>query len=334
MQGSDNLGFHIGHHHGFDRFNAEFCQLPRQPMQVFVLRAAGKDFVADNKNACGWSHVVLIISFAALIKEKDVLDTRPITIHPKEAFTSMRKAGQLAAQVLDAMVGEVMPGVTTDTLNDICHQMILDHGAIAAPLNYKGYPKSICTSVNHVVCHGIPNDKPLKDGDIVNIDVTVIVDGWHGDTSRMYYVGEPPLKAKRLIDVTYEAMMRGIAQVKPGATVGDIGHAIQQFAEGNHYSVVRDYCGHGIGRVFHDSPNILHYGERGDGVRLKEGMFFTVEPMVNIGKPETRLNSQDGWTVTTRDRSLSAQFEHTIGVTADGCEIFTLSPQGLHKPPY
>lgn len=246
----------------------------------------------------------------------------------------MRKAGRLAAEVLDMMAEQVRPGVTTNRLNDLAHQMIVDNGAIPAPLNYKGFPKSICTSINHVVCHGIPDDKVLKDGDIVNVDVTVIVDGWHGDTSRMYWAGEPPLKARRLTEITYEATMKGIEQVKPGATVGDIGHAIQQFVEANHYSVVRDYCGHGIGRVFHDAPNILHYGSPGEGVTLKEGMFFTVEPMVNAGKAGTRLNTNDGWTVTTRDRSLSAQFEHTIGVTADGCEIFTLSPKNLNHPPY
>jgi methionyl aminopeptidase len=246
----------------------------------------------------------------------------------------MRAAGKLAAQVLDMLTAEVAPGVTTLALNDLAHQMIIDHGAIPAPLNYKGFPKSLCTSVNHVVCHGIPEDRPLKDGDIVNIDVTVIVDGWYGDTSRMYWAGEPPMKAKRLTDITHEAMMLGIQQVKPGATTGDIGHAIQSFVEANHYSVVRDYCGHGIGRVFHDAPNILHYGKPGEGVTLKPGMFFTVEPMVNIGKHGTRLNKKDGWTVTTRDRSLSAQFEHTLGVTEDGFEIFTLSPEGKDKPPY
>ncbi len=261
-------------------------------------------------------------------------ESRAVTIHPPAAFESMRKAGRLAAQVLDMVASEVAVGVTTDRLNDLCHQMIIDNGAIPAPLNYRGFPKSICTSVNHVVCHGIPNDRPLKEGDIVNVDVTVIVDGWHGDTSRMYFAGEPPIKAKRLVELTHEAMMLGIAQVKPGAKLGDIGFAIQKFAEGHRYSVVRDYCGHGIGQVFHEAPNVLHYGQKGEGMTLKEGMFFTVEPMINIGKPDTRLNPQDEWTVTTRDRSLSAQFEHTIGVTADGFEIFTLSPKGLHKPPY
>lgn len=263
-----------------------------------------------------------------------LLDTRPITIHPPHAYEAMRKAGKLAAQVLDAMVDEVKPGVTTQHLNDVCHKMILDAGAIPAPLNYKGFPKSICTSVNHVVCHGIPEDKPLKEGDIVNVDVTVILDGWHGDTSRMFWAGEPSLKARRLTEVTYEAMMLGIAQVKPGATTGDIGYAIQTFVEEKGYSVVRDYCGHGIGREFHAAPNVMHYGKPGEGVTLKEGMFFTVEPMVNIGKASTKLNPRDGWTVTTRDRSLSAQFEHTVGVTADGVEFFTQSPKGLHCPPY
>jgi len=263
-----------------------------------------------------------------------MFDTRPITIHPPQAYEGMRKAGRLAAEVLDAVLEKVVPGVTTLALNDFCHQMITDAGAIPAPLNYKGFPKSVCTSVNHVVCHGIPEDRALRDGDMVNIDVTVIVDGWHGDTSRMYWVGEPKLQAKRLTEITYQAMMIGIQQVKPGATTGDIGHAIQSFVEENQYSVVRDYCGHGLGQVFHTAPNIMHYGKAGEGVTLKEGMFFTVEPMVNIGKAATRLNKKDGWTVTTRDRSLSAQFEHSLGVTADGFELFTESPKGLHYPPY
>jgi methionyl aminopeptidase len=263
-----------------------------------------------------------------------LFDPRPITIHPKEAYDGMRKAGRLAAEVLDRMAAEVKPGVTTNYLNQLCHDLITGAGAIPAPLNYKGFPKSICTSINHVVCHGIPDDRPLKNGDIVNIDVTVIVDGWHGDTSRMYWVGEVPIKAKRLTDVTYEAMMRGIQQVKPGATTGDIGAAIQHYVEAQGFSVVKDYCGHGIGKIFHEAPNILHYGTPKSGVTLKEGMFFTVEPMVNVGKDATRLSNVDGWTVTTKDRSLSAQFEHTIGVTSNGYEIFTLSPAGLHHPPY
>lgn len=257
-----------------------------------------------------------------------------IKIHNKEDFASMRKAGRLAAEVLDNIGQYVEPGVTTSSLNDICHKMIVDNGAIPAPLNYRGFPKSICTSVNHVVCHGIPDEKQLKDGDIVNIDVTVIVDGWHGDTSRMYFVGEPSIKAKRLTQVTYDAMMLGIQQVRPGANIGDIGASIQEYVEKHKYSVVRDYCGHGIGKVFHDAPNVMHYGSRGTGPELKEGMFFTVEPMVNVGKHQTKLNSRDGWTVWTKDKSLSAQFEHTIAVTSDGFEIFTASPTGMDFPPY
>ena len=261
-------------------------------------------------------------------------DNRPITIHKPEDFEGMRKAGRLAAEVLD-MIGEhVKPGVTTGHLNDLCHQMIVGAGAIPAPLGYRGFPKSICTSVNHVVCHGIPGDLRLKDGDTVNIDVTVIVDGWHGDTSRMYWAGNPPIKAKRLTQITYEAMMLGIAQVKPGNTTGDIGHAIQVYAENAGYSVVRDYCGHGLGKIFHTAPSILHYGEPGEGIVLKEGMFFTVEPMINAGHYDTHLSKHDGWTVTTRDKSLSAQFEHSIGVTATGYEIFTTSPKELLQPPY
>lgn len=260
--------------------------------------------------------------------------TEKITIHTAADMEGMRKAGKLAAEVLDMIAEHVQPGVTTDHLNTLCHDMIVGHGAVPAPLGYRGFPKSICTSVNHVVCHGIPSDKKLKDGDIVNIDVTVIVDGWHGDTSRMFWVGEPSIKAKRLTQVTYDAMMLGIEQVKPGATTGDIGHAIQTFAEGHGYSVVRDYCGHGLGKVFHAAPSILHYGTPGTGEVLKEGMFFTVEPMINIGHHATKLNKKDGWTVTTRDRSLTAQFEHSLAVTSNGFEIFTTSPKGRHHPPY
>lgn len=257
-----------------------------------------------------------------------------ITIHSAEDYAKMRVAGQLAASILDYIAPFVQPGVTTEELDRLCHERIIANDAIPAPLNYKGFPKSICTSINHVVCHGIPGDKKLKNQDIVNIDVTVIVDGWHGDTSRMYYVGKPTIKAKRLCQVTYEAMMIGIEQVKPGATTGDIGNAIQRFVESNGFSVVRDYCGHGIGRVFHCDPSILHYGKAGEGVTLEEGMFFTVEPMVNVGGHQTILSKFDGWTVTTRDKSLSAQFEHTIAVTSDGYEIFTGSPAGLDFPPY
>lgn len=257
-----------------------------------------------------------------------------ITIHTPEDFISMRKAGKLAAEVLDFITDHVKPGVTTGELDTLCHNMIIEHGAIPAPLNYRGFPKSICTSVNHVICHGIPGEKKLNNGDTVNIDVTVIVDGWHGDTSRMYWVGEPKTQAKRLAQITYEAMMLGIEQVRPGATLGDIGHAIQHFVEKHNYSVVRDYCGHGLGRIFHTSPNVMHYGKAGEGMKLEEGMFFTIEPMVNVGRPETKLNTKDGWTVTTRDRSLSAQFEHSLAVTSDGYEIFTSSPKGWNAPPY
>jgi methionyl aminopeptidase len=257
-----------------------------------------------------------------------------IKIHQPEHFDGMRRAGRLAAEVLDFITPHAKPGVTTGELDRLCHGFILDHGAVPAPLNYRGFPRSICTSVNHVVCHGIPSeDKLLQEGDILNVDVTVILDGWHGDTSRMYEIGEIKLKARRLIDVTYEAMMRGIAVVRPGATVGDIGHAIQSYAEAQRFSVVRDFCGHGLGRIFHDAPSILHFGRPGEGPALREGMFFTVEPMINAGRFAVKVLG-DGWTAVTKDRSLSAQFEHSIGVTADGNEIFTLSPKGLHHPPY
>ncbi len=256
-----------------------------------------------------------------------------IKIHTKENFESMRRAGRLAAETLDYITPFVVPGVTTEKLNDLCHDFITLNGAIAAPLNYRGFPKSICTSINHVVCHGIPGDRKLIDGDVVNIDVTVILDGWFGDSSRMYPVGKMSVKARRLIDVTYEAMMRGIEVVKPGATVGDIGHAIQSFAEAQRFSVVRDFCGHGLGRVFHDTPSILHFGRPGEGPVLREGMFFTIEPMINAGGYGVKVLS-DGWTAVTKDKSLSAQFEHSLGVTATGYEIFTLSPTGLHRPPY
>lgn len=268
------------------------------------------------------------------------VDKRKIKIHSPEDFAGMRKAGRLAAEVLDYITGHVKPGVTTNHLNDLCHKMIVGAGAIPAPLNYRGFPKSICTSINHVVCHGIPDDKKLQDGDILNIDVTVIVDGWHGDTSRMYWVGDVPIKARRLTQITYDATMLGIEQVKPGATVEDIGYSIQAYAEKHGFSVVRDYCGHGLGKVFHDAPNILHFGKpkekrkQSEEIVLQEGMFFTVEPMVNAGEYHTKLSKFDNWTVTTKDRSLSAQFEHSIGVTKNGYEIFTTSPKGLNCPPY
>ena len=256
-----------------------------------------------------------------------------IKIHGPEDFAAMRRAGRLAADTLDFITPKVVPGVTTAALDALCDEFTIAHGAISAPLNYRGFPKAICTSVNHVVCHGIPGDKRLREGDIVNIDVTVILDGWHGDSSRMFFVGKVGVKARRLVEVTYEAMMKGIAVVRPGATLGDIGHAIQSFAEPHHFSIVRDFCGHGIGRVFHDAPSVLHFGAPGAGLVLREGMFFTVEPMINAGRHEVKI-LEDGWTAVTRDRSLSAQFEHTIGVTADGHEIFTLSPAGYTYPPY
>lgn len=256
-----------------------------------------------------------------------------IKLHGADAFKGMRKAGQLAARALDMLVPHVKPGVTTEYLDELVLDFAIAHGAIPAPLNYRGFPKAICTSINHVVCHGIPNNKPLKDGDILNIDVTLILDGWHGDTSRMYGVGQVPRRAERLIEVTYEALMRGVAAVKPGHTTGHIGAAIQKFAEGERCSVVRDFCGHGLGRTFHDRPNILHYGEPGDGVVLEPGMLFTIEPMINLGKPHVKILA-DGWTAVTRDRELSAQFEHTVGVTETGCDVFTGSPGGFNHPPY
>ncbi len=256
-----------------------------------------------------------------------------IPLHGADAFAAMRKAGRLAAEALDMLVAEVHPGTTTGRIDHLLLEFALDHGAIPATLNYRGYRYASCTSINHVVCHGMPNAKPLKDGDIVNIDVTLIVDGWHGDTSRMYCVGDVSRRAGRLVQVTYEALMRGVAAVKPGATTGDIGAAIQKFAEAERCSVVRDFCGHGLGRVFHDRPNILHYGEPGEGVVLEPGMLFTIEPMINLGKPHVKILA-DGWTAVTRDRELSAQFEHTVGVTETGVEIFTSSPAGFDCPPY
>ena len=251
----------------------------------------------------------------------------------QQDFAAMREAGRLAAEVLDFITPHVKIGVTTLALNDLCHSFITSHGAIPAPLNYKGFPKATCISVNHVVCHGIPSEKKLANGDIVNIDVTVILNGWYGDTSRMYWVGEPSIKAKNLTKITYECLMRGIEVTKPGATLGDIGHAIQSHAEAARFSVVRDFTGHGIGQMFHTPPTVLHYGEKDTGLSLTEGMIFTIEPMINAGDWPVKILS-DGWTAVTRDRGLSAQFEHTIGVTKDGAEIFTLSPQGLTMPPY
>lgn len=257
--------------------------------------------------------------------------TGHIKLHGPEGFAGMRKAGQLAAQALDLVHEMVVPGVSTDAIDKLVFDFAMDHGVYPATLMYRGYRKSTCTSINHVVCHGIPNEKPLREGDIVNVDVTLIVDGWHGDSSRMYAVGEIPRRAERLLEVTYESMMRGIAEIRPGAHVGDIGAAIQDFVEPFHMSVVRDFCGHGLGQLFHDEPNVVHVGRRGDGPELLPGMIFTVEPMINLGRPHVKVLS-DGWTAVTRDRSLSAQFEHSVGVTETGVEIFTLSPKGYDKP--
>ncbi|MDA8050297.1 MAG: type I methionyl aminopeptidase [Rhodospirillales bacterium] len=261
------------------------------------------------------------------------VEARRITIHKPEDFAGMRAAGRLAAETLDMITPHVVPGVTTGALDRLCHEFILAHGALPAPLNYRGYPKSVCTSINHVVCHGIPGERRLVEGDIVNIDVTVILEGWHGDSSRMYVAGHPSTRARMLIEVTYGALMRGVGAVRRGARLGDIGHAIQSFVEAQRFSVVRDFCGHGIGRRFHEPPNVLHFGRAGEGPTLEPGMFFTIEPMVNAGRPEVKI-LDDGWTAVTRDRSLSAQFEHMVGVSETGCEIFTLSPAGFEKPPY
>ncbi len=257
-----------------------------------------------------------------------------ITIHLTEDFEFMRNAGRLAAETLDFITSYVKVGVTTNELNDLCHDFIIKSGAVPAPLNYKGYPKSICTSKNAVVCHGVPDDVPLKDGDILNIDVTVILDGWHGDTSRMFWVGNPSIKAKRLCHATYGALMEAIKHVKHGNKLNEIGRAIEGYISEFGYSIVRGYCGHGIGRIFHAPPGVMHFYNPEESLILETGMFFTIEPMINAGKHDTLLSKFDKWTVTTRDLSLSAQFEHTIGVTKDGCEIFTLSPKGLNFPPY
>jgi methionyl aminopeptidase len=254
-----------------------------------------------------------------------------IKLHGAEGFEGMRKAGALSASILDALDSFVAPGVSTEEIDDLVRRMTLEAGALPATLNYRGYTHSCCTSINHVVCHGIPGPKRLQSGDIVNVDVTSIVDGWHGDTNRTYLVGEVPIKARRLVEATYEAMMRGIEQARPGNTLGDVAHAIQTFAEKHRYGVVRDFCGHGIGRLFHDAPEVVHAGRPGTGPELKPGMFFTVEPMINVGRADTKV-LDDGWTAVTRDRSLSAQFEHSIGITEGAPEIFTRSLKGLDRP--
>jgi methionyl aminopeptidase len=271
-----------------------------------------------------------------MTQDQTTLDRRRVTEAPlygPDAFAGMRRAGRLTAEALDLLVEHVRPGVTTEFLDKLVFGFAMDYGAYPAPLLYRGYPKSICTSINHVVCHGIPNDKPLREGDLVNIDVTLILDGWHGDSSRMYFVGEVARRAARLSDITYEALLRGVAAVQPGGRTNDIGAAIQALAERERCSVVRDFCGHGLGRVFHDAPTILHYVEPSYNVELKPGMLFTVEPMINVGRSHVKVLA-DGWTAVTRDRSLSAQFEHTVGVTETGVEVFTRSPKGYDKPPY
>ena len=251
----------------------------------------------------------------------------------KEFFEGMKIAGGLAAETLDEVTSYVKPGVTTEKIDKICYEFIRDNKGYSAPLFYRGFPKSCCTSVNHVVCHGIPSNKYLKEGDIINIDVTAIVNGWHGDTSRMFFVGDVSVKSKNLVSVTYNSMMKAIAIIKSGVSLGDIGETIQKYVEKNGFSVVRDFCGHGIDKIFHKPPNILHYGKKGEGIKLKSGMIFTVEPMINEGIYNTRLLS-DGWTAVTKDKLLSAQFEHTIGVTQDGFEIFTKSKKKYEHPPY
>ena len=251
----------------------------------------------------------------------------------KNAFNKTRLAGSIAAAALDEVKKIIKPGITTNKIDKLCYEFINDHGAYSAPLYYRGFTKSCCTSSNHIVCHGIPSEKVLNEGDIINVDVTVLKDGWHGDTSRMFYVGKVKLKARKLVETTYQAMMKGIETIKPGNTLGDIGYAIQKFAERKNYSIVRDFCGHGLGKVFHDQPSILHFGNPGEGEVLSQGMFFTVEPMINIGDYKVKILS-DGWTAVTCDKSLSAQFEHSIGVTHNGYEIFTQSQKKYTFPPY
>jgi methionyl aminopeptidase len=259
--------------------------------------------------------------------------TGAIKLHGPAAFEGMMKAGRLAAETLDMIVPHMVPGVTTAEIDRLIYDFIAAGGGVPATLGYRGYTHSVCISINHVVCHGIPSEKTLKSGDIVNVDVTPLLDGWHGDTSRMYLIGDVPIKARRLVEVTYECLMIGIEHAKPGNRMGDVANAIQRHAEKHRYGVVRDFCGHGVGRLFHDAPEVVHVGKPGTGPELRPGMIFTIEPMINIGRPDVKL-LDDGWTAVTRDRSLSAQFEHSIGITEDGCEIFTLSPKGYTQPPY
>ena len=259
--------------------------------------------------------------------------TGAIKLHGSAAFAGMMKAGRLAAETLDMIVPHMVPGVTTAEIDRLIYDFIVAGGGVPATLGYRGYTHSVCISINHVVCHGIPSEKTLKSGDIVNVDVTPLLDGWHGDTSRMYLIGDVPIKARRLVEVTYECLMIGIEHAKPGNRMGDVANAIQRHAEKHRYGVVRDFCGHGVGRLFHDAPEVVHVGKPGTGPELRPGMIFTIEPMINIGRPDVKL-LDDGWTAVTRDRSLSAQFEHSIGITETGCDIFTLSPKGYTQPPY
>jgi methionyl aminopeptidase len=274
-----------------------------------------------------------MVEYQHVTADMSVYRDGTIKLHGPEGFEGMRKAGRLAAEILDELTQFIVPGVTTQAIDDKVREMMLDGGSVPATLGYRGYTHSCCTSINHVICHGIPGDKALKSGDIINVDVTPLVDGWHGDTSRMYLVGDVPLKARRLVEVTYECLMIGVDMARPGVRIGDIAAAIQAHAENHRYGVVREFCGHGLGRLFHDAPEVVHAGRAGTGPELKEGMFLTIEPMINLGKPPAKMLS-DGWTAVTRDKSLSAQFEHSIGITATGREIFTESPKGLHKPPY
>ena len=260
-------------------------------------------------------------------------NTGQIKLYSAQDFEGMRRASQLTARCLDGVAELVCPGANTAAIDAYVARFARENGAYPATLNYRGYGYSTCTSVNHVVCHGFPSEKPLRDGDILNVDVTLVLDGWHGDSSRMYVAGTPKRAAERLIDVTYRCLMAGVGAVKPGNTVGDIGHAIQTLAESERCSVVRDFCGHGVGLLFHDAPNVLHYGKAKEGIALKPGMIFTIEPMINLGRSHVKV-LKDGWTAVTRDRSLSAQFEHSVGVTEDGCEVFTVSPAGHTAPPY
>ena len=271
--------------------------------------------------------------YLSVATDQPVIRNGTIKLYGREAFAGMHRAGRLAAETLDMLAPHMVPGVTTAEIDRLIYDFITAAGGVPATLGYRGYGYSTCISINHVVCHGIPSEKTLKAGDIVNVDVTPLLDGWHGDSSRMYLIGDVPLKARRLVEVTYECLMLGIEQARPGNHMGDVANAIQRHAERHRYGVVRDFCGHGVGRLFHDAPEVVHVGKRGTGPELKPGMIFTIEPMVNIGRADVKL-LDDGWTAVTRDRSLSAQFEHSVGITETGCEIFTLSPKGWHQPPY